>query len=171
MISHGAQNELAMLHALGYKFSTNIYIVDTFLVAKEAFGYCEYSLNELFCRTQCPFNNLHTGGNDAHFTLKACLLLALYKSENNENTETLTNYLRVIATSNIPYRADPQVKAARKKGQRDLGNTRQSHEVSKNKNSFTQNERRKKQHRNEMPYKRNMLTTSFVLFVILATPC
>ncbi|KAH8161948.1 hypothetical protein CIB48_g6287 [Xylaria polymorpha] len=118
MISHGAQNELAMLHALGYKFSTNIYVVDTFLVAKETFGYCEYSLNELLCRTQCPFNNLHTGGNDAHFTLKACLLLALYKYENNESTEALTSCLTEIATSNIPYRADPEVKAARKKEKR-----------------------------------------------------
>ncbi|KAI1124179.1 hypothetical protein F5Y10DRAFT_250094 [Nemania abortiva] len=104
-----------MLRALGYKFSTSIYIVGTFLVAKEAFGYCEYSLIELLRRLQCPFNNLHVGGNDAHFTLRACLLLVLYKYE---NTEALASYLTEIATSDIPYRADPEIRAAQRKEKR-----------------------------------------------------
>ncbi|KAJ3561605.1 hypothetical protein NPX13_g8880 [Xylaria arbuscula] len=76
IISHGAQNELTLLQALGYKFSKNMYVFDTFLVAKEAFGY-GYSLSELLRRVRCPYDNLHNAGNDAYFTLRASLILAL----------------------------------------------------------------------------------------------
>lgn len=77
MISHGAHNKIAMLQALGFRFSTNIYVVDTFLIAQEVFGFCQYSLIDLLRRVRCPYNKLHVGGNDAHFTLRAFLLLAL----------------------------------------------------------------------------------------------
>ncbi|KAI1367787.1 hypothetical protein F5Y08DRAFT_348581 [Xylaria arbuscula] len=77
IISHGAQNELTILQVLGYKFSKNIYAFDSFLAAKEKFG-CGYSLSELLRRVRCPYDNLHVAGNDAFFTLRASLLLALY---------------------------------------------------------------------------------------------
>lgn len=76
MISHGAQSELGMLRALGYRFPANLYFVDTYRVTNEVLGYCQYSLYELLRRVQCPCKNMHSGGNAAHFTLKASLLLA-----------------------------------------------------------------------------------------------
>ncbi|KAJ8130177.1 hypothetical protein O1611_g3452 [Lasiodiplodia mahajangana] len=117
LISHGAHVELAMLRALGYRFSTNIDVVDTFLVAQEAFGYCHHSLIGLLRRLKCPYNSLHVGGNDARFTLNACLLLALYKYECNENTMALTSYLTEMATGGIA--ADLQFKAAQNKRKKE----------------------------------------------------
>ncbi|KAI1192673.1 hypothetical protein F5X97DRAFT_337379 [Nemania serpens] len=118
MVSHGAWNEILMLGALGYKFARNIYFVDTFHVAQEAFGYCEYSLGDLLRRVECPHGGLHNGGNDANFTLRACLLLALHNYEEDEDTVTLARYLSEIATSDIPHRVDPEVRAAQRKEKR-----------------------------------------------------
>lgn len=78
LIGHSVVFELMVLHALGFDFTSRrvIAIVDTIKVATEVFGYWSLSLGELLSVVGCPFSELHNGGNDAHFTLKAALFLA-----------------------------------------------------------------------------------------------
>ncbi|KAH7318197.1 hypothetical protein B0I35DRAFT_460660 [Stachybotrys elegans] len=44
----------------------------------------------LLTRLECPFDNLHSAGNDANYTLKAALLLAATGSDNQQAVDQLT---------------------------------------------------------------------------------
>ncbi|KAK7917026.1 hypothetical protein PG985_010634 [Apiospora marii] len=115
LVGHSVRNELEMLRILGYDFvSSSMTVIDTVRVANEVFGFWGGSLGELLVRLGCPFSHLHSGGNDASFTLRASLLLACKKCEGIIDQATV-NTLEQIAIGSIPYRLDPEVKAARKK--------------------------------------------------------
>jgi hypothetical protein len=45
-------------------------------IAAEVIPSCSSNLGKILKELQCPFKNLHSAGNDAHFTLRSLLLLA-----------------------------------------------------------------------------------------------
>ncbi|KAK8065289.1 hypothetical protein PG997_012036 [Apiospora hydei] len=121
LIGHSVRNELEMLRILGFQFAPSSIsaIIDTVRVANEVFGFWSGSLGDLLVRLGCPFSDLHSGGNDASFTLRASLLLACKKNREDDILDQATsNTLEQIATSSIPYRVDPEVKAAMKREKR-----------------------------------------------------
>lgn len=75
LIGHGVRAELAILETLGFTFSRICSIIDTPDVAREVLGSPNYKLKKLLKTLGCPRDRLHTAGNDAHFTLRAALLL------------------------------------------------------------------------------------------------
>lgn len=77
-VGHAILNELQSLQALGFKFpKPPSGILDTFQVANKVLQFWAGSLGDLLVLLGCPFNKLHSAGNDAKFTLRALLLLAV----------------------------------------------------------------------------------------------
>ncbi|KAK5627552.1 hypothetical protein RRF57_003267 [Xylaria bambusicola] len=113
IVSHGIQNELMALHALGYRFSANMHAVCSHRLAVETLG-LQCALGKLLRWVGCPYHSLHIGGNDAHFTLKACLLLALHNNHDTEDTTSLAGYLKGVATSDVPHQSQPEVQTGRR---------------------------------------------------------
>ncbi|CZR36333.1 uncharacterized protein FPRO_03407 [Fusarium proliferatum ET1] len=117
LVGHNVKVELRVLTRLGFDLSSlNADIIDTASITDEVFGGAGYSLREVLTSLNCPFNNLHSGGNDANFTLRASLLLAAKGCVNHGHA--MISILRMISTEPIPYRTDPKVKAAKKKEKR-----------------------------------------------------
>lgn len=81
--------ELSILGTLHYEFRRLSGVLDTRRLATEVFGYGGGSLGELLGALGCPFSQLHCGGNDARFTLKAALFLATSGSQNTALLNTL----------------------------------------------------------------------------------
>jgi DNA polymerase III alpha subunit (gram-positive type) len=72
LVAHNVKMELMVLTQLGFELSSlNADIIDTANITNEVFGGPGYSLREVLTSLNCPFNNLHSGGNDANFTLRA----------------------------------------------------------------------------------------------------
>lgn len=115
LIGHSVRVELTILRALGFDVNTKRIsaVIDTIKLANEVFGFWGGSLGELLTALQCPFSQLHCGGNDAYFTLKAALLLT---ARGNHTTPPMDNPL--LSERPTPYRLDPEVKAAMKKDKR-----------------------------------------------------
>lgn len=91
LLGHAIRNELEVLHALGSNLGRSVLqIVDTFRVANEVFEFWAGSLGDLLTRLECPFDSLHSAGNDANYTLKAALLLAATGSDNQQAVDQLT---------------------------------------------------------------------------------
>jgi hypothetical protein len=64
------------------------------------------SLKNLMVALECPFNFPHTAGNDANFTLRALLMIALRDSQDkdsNELQQTVLSALQAIAQSTQPH--------------------------------------------------------------------
>lgn len=117
LVGHNVNVELRVLTRLGFDLSSlNADIIDTASITDEVFGGAGYSLREVLTSLNCPFNNLHSGGNDANFTLRASLLLAVKGCVNHGHA--MISILSMISTEPIPYRVDPEVKAAKKKEKR-----------------------------------------------------
>ncbi|KAK7967805.1 uncharacterized protein PG986_002082 [Apiospora aurea] len=91
LIGHSVRNELEMLRILGFKFAPSSIsaIIDTVRLANEVFGFWGGSLGDL---------------------LKKC--------EEDIVDQATSNTLEQLATSSIPWRVDPDVKAAMKKEKR-----------------------------------------------------
>lgn len=69
LVGHNVKVELRVLTRLGFDLSSlNADIIDTASITDEVFGGAGYSLREVLTSLNCPFNNLHSGGNDANFT-------------------------------------------------------------------------------------------------------
>lgn len=98
LVGHAVQNELDVIHALGYTLAeSNIEVIDTLRVANEVFEPWTCSLGALLLRLRCPFARLHSAGNDANFTLKAALLLAVHRYTGDDHV--VVDRLRQIASS------------------------------------------------------------------------
>ncbi len=114
LVGHDIRNDLHALYLINFKFPISIVgILDTFRIAREL-NVTASSLNDLLQVFQCPYNDRHCGGNDAHFTLRVLLLLAI-KSCTNDGIQCSSRLtiLEDIAYSSIPYRTDAHVKAAK----------------------------------------------------------
>ncbi|KAK6498987.1 hypothetical protein TWF481_011558 [Arthrobotrys musiformis] len=64
-----------------------------------------YSLHHLLTRFDCPFDKLHCAGNDANFTLRLLLLLAIHSVKNERLStcqEEIVTKLQNIASAPLP---------------------------------------------------------------------
>ena len=122
LVGHGVSSELHILQFLGFKFSRPPGILDTSRVADEVFQIWNGSLRDLLILLECPFKKLHIAGNDANFTLRALLLLAVKwcMNQQRQKNDKILNILRHISTStrSIPSYIDPEIKAAEKREKR-----------------------------------------------------
>lgn len=77
LVGHGFRGDLAALKALGFDFqrSSIIAVFDTYRLAQEMGK--QLSLGKLLTEMDCPYSRLHNAGNDANFTLRALILLAI----------------------------------------------------------------------------------------------
>ncbi|EGX88142.1 Polynucleotidyl transferase [Cordyceps militaris CM01] len=118
LIGHSVRCEVDVLAKLGFDFRENSIsgIIDTSRLANKVLGICGNSLRELLTVLGCPFNKLHSAGNDAHFALRAALLLATRGCK--DPSHATSTILRTISFRDIPYRVDPEVRAALKKKKR-----------------------------------------------------
>lgn len=139
LIGHGVQVELKISDHLGVRSDQIVEVIDTFRVARKVLGFWARSFAQLWGAVGCPFSHSHCGGNDAHFTLKAALGLAIREltivdigediggdgreKENANDIKTVTRLdtSRALFATPTPCRVAPNVKAAwerEKRGQR-----------------------------------------------------
>lgn len=101
LVGHDIRHEIRILRQLKFDFS-NFDItgsLDTFRIAQQVLPYFSPSLGELLTELQCPRNWLHNGGNDAHYTLRALLLLAEHSCFGHVG---INNLSRVVAAARFP---------------------------------------------------------------------
>lgn len=102
-IGHDIQHDLRALDLLNFDFSIfNITILDTQSLCKDIISHESHTLRRLLLTLGCPFTKLHCGGNDADFTLKALLLLAV-EALNKSEVERRLAIIKEIALSPLPY--------------------------------------------------------------------
>ncbi|KAE8450226.1 hypothetical protein EG329_006653 [Mollisiaceae sp. DMI_Dod_QoI] len=110
-VGHHISQDLSPLNALGFDLDTGISaMLDTQRMAKKVLGSrvdaLEYTLKGLLEKVGCPFRDLHVGGNDAHFTMRALLLLVAesYQGCNEtlpDDTKKRIEKLRLIGRAPI----------------------------------------------------------------------
>uniref|UniRef100_A0A8H7TVB9 Gfd2/YDR514C-like C-terminal domain-containing protein n=1 Tax=Bionectria ochroleuca TaxID=29856 RepID=A0A8H7TVB9_BIOOC len=111
LVGHGVRVELGILVALGFTFSPRIAsIIDTCGVTGEVLGSPHYSLRELLKTLGCPHDRLHTAGNDAHFTLRAALLLVARGFPDHDHPTI--DILRSIAMEPLAHQVRAEARAA-----------------------------------------------------------
>jgi len=105
LVGHGAEQDLMVLKNLGIDLHP-VSVVDTVKAAQHPLGlHYRYSLEKLLQTLGIPFINLHAAGNDAHFALRALLMIVVKDAENQPGTSiitTLTRILKSIALSPRP---------------------------------------------------------------------
>lgn len=77
IIGHAVANELYVLQFLKISFRHTPIVLDTDAIAEASLGLKGLSLSRLLATLGCPFDQLHYAGNDAFFSLRALLLLAI----------------------------------------------------------------------------------------------
>ncbi|KAM6487210.1 hypothetical protein HDV62DRAFT_349305 [Trichoderma sp. SZMC 28011] len=125
LVGHDIRHEIRILRQLKFDFSRFDITgsIDTFRIAQQILPYFSLSLGELLTELQCPHNWLHNGGNDAHFTLRALLLLAERSCPGHVGINN--NLSRAVASARLPMphispgeaemKAQEQLTAARKR--------------------------------------------------------
>jgi hypothetical protein len=77
-VGHRMEGDQTLLKFLGFDLETSVVgVLDTEDLAQHAFGGPKLRLRRLLTKLNCPFGNPHCAGNDAHFALRALLLLAV----------------------------------------------------------------------------------------------
>ncbi|KAI1612937.1 Polynucleotidyl transferase [Exophiala viscosa] len=130
LVGHDIWNDLKVLRYLKFDTRTSILgILDTQQIAREVPSTAASSgrLRNILTELRCPFDELHSAGNDANFTLRALLLLAVqcYASETlcQEDQRTL-ELIREVAQYPIPNRRDLKEARALKKKMKRLEKSR-----------------------------------------------
>ncbi|PMD21492.1 hypothetical protein NA56DRAFT_127805 [Hyaloscypha hepaticicola] len=78
LVGHRIARDHTLLKVLGFDLETSVFgVLDTGDLAQYIFGGPKLRLRSLLTELKCPFDNLHCAGNDAHFALRALLLLAV----------------------------------------------------------------------------------------------
>lgn len=105
VVGHGMGGDLSALQALEVPLSASTIVLDTLNIAKICLGWGQLSLRNLLSALGCPFDRLHCAGNDAHFTLRALLLIAIAGCSIQEQIQhhLKLDLLRQIATFPLPY--------------------------------------------------------------------
>ncbi|KAK6065198.1 QDE-2-interacting protein [Seiridium cupressi] len=105
LVLHGAEQDLEVLKNLRIDLHP-IFVVDTVKAAQHPLGlHYRYSLEKLLEALGIPFTNLHAAGNDAHFALRALLMIVVKDAESQPSTPsitTLTETLKSIALGPRP---------------------------------------------------------------------
>ena len=84
LVGHGCERDLAALSSLGFNLKASVVdILDTANIASEL-QMKGLSLGRLLDKLKCPKARLHNAGNDAHFTLRALILLAIKGHEEQD---------------------------------------------------------------------------------------
>lgn len=121
MVLHGASEDLKFLNNLDPDITQKAcYVLDTVKAAQFPFGLSyRYSLKYLLDELGIQYANLHAGGNDAHFALKALLMIAVRDCQKISGTfttlgeRTLGEILTSIALSPLPVPSlTPELTAA-----------------------------------------------------------
>jgi hypothetical protein len=128
-VGHDIRHELRALGFLDFDFSKfNITTLDTQNMCRES-----PTLRSLLFILECPFAKLHCGSNDANFTLKALLLLAVRDCVAQSRVERRLGIMKEIALSPLPQhnrlqteiieitsfsRTDPETRALKKRAKR-----------------------------------------------------
>jgi hypothetical protein len=101
LVVHGGNEDAKFLENFGI-VSSAAYILDTVKTAQFILRlYFRYSLERLLEELQIEYRNLHAAGNDAHYALRALLMLTVKDAEQQRSTNTLVddrliNSLRTI---------------------------------------------------------------------------
>lgn len=125
LVGHGFAGDLDALNSLGFDFQTSVIgILDTANITSEL-DMCRGTLGRLLEKLGCPKSSarLHNTGNDANFTLRALILLAIRGYEQQrldtllvqEETVARIEALRAIAMTPLPGVRKPKKKKPRKK--------------------------------------------------------
>lgn len=127
LVGHGISQDLQVLQNLHFDLPKSVIgIIDTAVITSQVYS-CRtfWSLRTVLEELQCAYNNLHSAGNDAHFTLRCLLLLA---SRSVKSTVDLTpkyqtrlKELEEIGHSEIPK---PPLTTAEKKKLKRLQRSR-----------------------------------------------
>ena len=119
LVGHGIKNDLQVLQLLDFNLHTSIGgILDVGRIASKILPNIPITLSSILSELRCPFQNLHTAGNDAHFTLRVLLLLAIRdypEEEVSSNHQEILSALKAITNVSIPRKSDPQSKNIKKK--------------------------------------------------------
>ena len=138
LVGHNILQDLRALKALGFDFEVfPVGVLDTELLVREVIPFWTGTLGELdipllvrkvipswtgtlgelLTELNCPYGSLHSAGNDAHFTLRALILLAVRdcKTRTDAEYEERLDVLERIAYASIPACVDPAVVIERKK--------------------------------------------------------
>lgn len=122
LVGHGIGSDLKVLQLLGFNLHTSIGgILDVGRIASKILPNIPSTLSSILSELRCPFQNLHTAGNDAYFTLRVLLLLAIRdypEEEVNSNHQEILSALKAITNVSIPRKSDPQSKNIKKKQRR-----------------------------------------------------
>jgi hypothetical protein len=105
LVVYDGYNDLWLLNELKVKLEP-VAIVDP---QKAAYNILQLqyqkSLNDLLIEMDCPFNFLHVAGNDANFTLRALLMIAVrgsYGKSLNDSQQAILSAIQAIAQSTGP---------------------------------------------------------------------
>jgi hypothetical protein len=116
LIGHSVGCEVAILQVLGFKFKAVCAIVETTKLANEVFEVWRGSLRSLLRVCECPFSDLHNGGNDAHFTLRAALHLVDKGCQQIECERLVAlEAIRRVLSTPIPIRPEIEIMAVKKR--------------------------------------------------------
>ncbi|KAL7823512.1 QDE-2-interacting protein [Trichoderma gracile] len=128
LVAHGINEDLKFLNNLEPNFATRAcYVLDTVNAAQHPLQlYYRYSLEKLLEELDIRYDRLHVAGNDAHFALRALLMLAVRDGQMApESITTADNQLfhTLDAIAHAAYtlpvwieKKPPEPKAARKLG-------------------------------------------------------
>jgi hypothetical protein len=112
LVGHGFESDRHVLQRLEVDLKGSVITTfDTRIFASEVLSPLrDGSLRGILEALQCPFNNLHSAGNDANFTLR-CLLLLAEKSCATMIESRRAKMLHAIAHSEIPTKVIPPTKS------------------------------------------------------------
>lgn len=113
LVGHDIENETCILRKLGFGFQSIgvIAFIDTARLAAQILPCFSLqpgkipSLRSLLIRLYCPYKGLHNGGNNANFTLRALLLLAVKACSDQEERSDRLRVLEQIAKASISLRS------------------------------------------------------------------
>ncbi|KAK1596140.1 uncharacterized protein LY79DRAFT_479318, partial [Colletotrichum navitas] len=106
LVLHGTHSDFKILQHLKIDLpAQSLYVVDTNKAAQSPLKlYYRYSLEKLLEALQIPYANLHAAGNDAHYCLRALLMIAVFDAERypSEQYKALLHLFRATAQAPRP---------------------------------------------------------------------
>jgi hypothetical protein len=106
LVLHGTHSDFKILQHLEIDLPTrSLYVIDTNKAAQSPLKlYYRYSLEKLLQVLQIPYANLHAAGNDAHYCLRALLMIAVFdaKRHSSGRYEALLDLFRAVAQAPRP---------------------------------------------------------------------
>ncbi|KAJ0166508.1 Vegetative incompatibility protein HET-E-1 [Colletotrichum tanaceti] len=106
LVLHGTHSDLKILRHLEIDLpAQSLYVIDTNKAAQSPLELSyRYSLEKLLEALQIPYANLHAAGNDAHYCLRALLMIAVFDAQRHPSghCEALLHLFRAVAQAPRP---------------------------------------------------------------------